>query len=854
MEIFNNLVQILPNIFYKIVYMSLIASIIGTIILIINKIFKNKISSKWKSRLWIIFIIMLIVPINIASKISIYNFLPIEIEGVQNTPIIVKEEYKEKTDDFTREIKSIPKSGIEAIEKETDANTKLSIINGYSNAERFIKNKQQYDVSKMKFTIINIVFPILWGIIVILLIVIYMISYIEFSKKMKANNNISDRMNEIFKKAKLKSKVKKNIKLVNQEYICMPSIFGILNIRILINDKLESLEDKEIEYIFMHELAHYKRKDNLLNFIITILKYIYFFNPIIHILIKSLRKDMELSCDEIAVSLVSEGEKKEYCRTLVHMAKEKKNKVLEGALCITDDKSNLENRINNIKLSKKFKKYKAIISIFSILIIFTIIPLFCTTRYGIITKIRKEILSRYGEVDSFYIKRNYYDYYNNESRVYYTETLMKNGEMNICNWSKESDNKTFLYYNFSENVRRLWIESEKKENKFISIDYGIGKFDGIIEYFGHLSVDLKNNNFFTQMSERYELEKKSKAISLNIDGKMCYKITIKENEEMYTDLYIDKETYLPIKEVMYEIEKEGEVKELNKIEYEIQINQNLEKEIINPNLDEFEYIQINDLEETFEEASLDNIEIKSISNTNQKPGEALFEEFDILETEELDLRYFIKTGTELRDLKVPSFRIYEKITEKWSNLRKLTKEDFKYYDVYIVINVNKNKTLKFKEKIYTDGDYCRNILFDIRNKNEENNNYQAELIVVKKEDKSNISYNFCEAKNEILFKSEKYALDKGKENMDKILEAIENYTNIDATNKLSNSGGFLRNVIPNEFWISNGKSIKETSIEERTAWEEIYEYRDWEDDRNFELHLYIDTETGEFISGKILFY
>ena len=84
-----------------------------------------------------------------------------------------------------------------------------------------------------------------------MLIVIYMISYIEFSKKMKANNNISDRMNEIFKKAKLKSKVKKNIKLVNQEYICMPSIFGILNIRILINDKLESLEDKEIEYIFM---------------------------------------------------------------------------------------------------------------------------------------------------------------------------------------------------------------------------------------------------------------------------------------------------------------------------------------------------------------------------------------------------------------------------------------------------------------------------------------------------------------------------------------------------------------------------------------------------------------------------
>lgn len=47
------------TIFYKLVYMSVIASIIGMAILIIRKMLSKKISPKWISRLWFLVLIAL---------------------------------------------------------------------------------------------------------------------------------------------------------------------------------------------------------------------------------------------------------------------------------------------------------------------------------------------------------------------------------------------------------------------------------------------------------------------------------------------------------------------------------------------------------------------------------------------------------------------------------------------------------------------------------------------------------------------------------------------------------------------------------------------------------------------------
>ncbi len=67
----------------------------------------------------------------------------------------------------------------------------------------------------------------------------------------------------------------------------------------------------------MHELAHYKRKDILLNKIFLIITSIYWFNPILWFCFKQIRQDMELKTDEIVLNKLPQEKQKEYAKSLV---------------------------------------------------------------------------------------------------------------------------------------------------------------------------------------------------------------------------------------------------------------------------------------------------------------------------------------------------------------------------------------------------------------------------------------------------------------------------------------------------------------------------------------------------------
>lgn len=69
-------------IFYKLVYMSAGAIIIGLAIIITKIIFKNKLSYKWITIFWGIFIASLIFPFEIRTHVSIYNLIPIYFENL----------------------------------------------------------------------------------------------------------------------------------------------------------------------------------------------------------------------------------------------------------------------------------------------------------------------------------------------------------------------------------------------------------------------------------------------------------------------------------------------------------------------------------------------------------------------------------------------------------------------------------------------------------------------------------------------------------------------------------------------------------------------------------------------------
>ena len=99
-----------------------------------------------------------------------------------------------------------------------------------------------------------------------------------------------------------------------------PAVFGWRRPRLLLPDGLcEKLEDRELRSVFLHELAHVKRADVLLNWVILFVRSLHWFNPLVWLAMRRLRADRELVCDAMVMSHLAAGERRAYGTTLIKL-------------------------------------------------------------------------------------------------------------------------------------------------------------------------------------------------------------------------------------------------------------------------------------------------------------------------------------------------------------------------------------------------------------------------------------------------------------------------------------------------------------------------------------------------------
>ena len=283
--------KIAQPIFYKLLYMSIIAAVIGFVILIIRKIFDKKISPTWKFGMWILFIIALIVPINIKTNVSIYSNIP-DIEQVQYISYSqeytkIKQENKANSIDYDMKWAKL---------KEEKPDGDFSYVNeeDISTVAEVQQRKDNITKGYIKSLIIDVIIPLTY-LACIILGFILMIGYsIHLNIKLKSTYLEDERIRNILENCKKELNIKKDIKILMQNIIKVPSIYGLFKPKILFHEDLLNLDDNALRYVILHELAHYKRKDVLLNYVLLSLEIVYWFNPLLWPIFKAIRNDIEL--------------------------------------------------------------------------------------------------------------------------------------------------------------------------------------------------------------------------------------------------------------------------------------------------------------------------------------------------------------------------------------------------------------------------------------------------------------------------------------------------------------------------------------------------------------------------------
>jgi len=96
--------------------------------------------------------------------------------------------------------------------------------------------------------------------------------------------------------------ISRQVQVWISELVDTPMVIGFIKPIILIPVAcINHLSTQQLEAILLHELAHIKRNDYLVNLFIATIEILFFFNPFARLLIRCIKQEREISCDDLVL-------------------------------------------------------------------------------------------------------------------------------------------------------------------------------------------------------------------------------------------------------------------------------------------------------------------------------------------------------------------------------------------------------------------------------------------------------------------------------------------------------------------------------------------------------------------------
>ena len=123
-----------------------------------------------------------------------------------------------------------------------------------------------------------------------------------------------------------------------------PLTFGVFRPTVLLPDDLRAGQ-AQFQLVLAHELAHIRRRDCLRKLMLAACLCLYWWNPLVWIMVRLANRDMELACDEAVLRILGPACKKSYALALLDMAQ---RQAKPSPLCSGFAKSCAEERVRAI--------------------------------------------------------------------------------------------------------------------------------------------------------------------------------------------------------------------------------------------------------------------------------------------------------------------------------------------------------------------------------------------------------------------------------------------------------------------------------------------------------------------------
>jgi bla regulator protein BlaR1 len=293
------------------------AGMLVLLVLAVQLVLRRRLTNRWRFALWWIVLARLLLPINPASTVSLFNFLSPRVQ--MENPMVARatpppREVSVKSADSNPVSSVMPPAP--AVAGEAASSPDLSA------RQRTILPVRPSSKSVAPVTYENYLMPGLagmWVAGVLLLTGVIAFQVLHFGRKLARTASSSDpRLQRLLDDCRREFGLARPVELRETGAVESPVLFGLRRPQLLLPRGIgDQFSDRELRYIFLHELAHVKRGDLWLNWVVAALQTVHWFNPLLWVGFARLRADRELACDELALLYAGDRAGTAYGETVV---------------------------------------------------------------------------------------------------------------------------------------------------------------------------------------------------------------------------------------------------------------------------------------------------------------------------------------------------------------------------------------------------------------------------------------------------------------------------------------------------------------------------------------------------------
>ena len=331
---------------------SLQAGALVLLVLAVQWLFRRQLASRWRFALWWIVLARLLLPFSPQSAVSVFNFFQpnIHVEGPRySTPV---EPAAVKVNPAQVSPLAVSPAKMESSKVEKFPPPMMAAPEHNQTAPALVSSAAATPEHSWSFD--DCLIPGLGGLWLAGVLVLsgaVAAQWLRFYRKLKRGSATADPiLQTLLDDCRREFGVLRRIELIETDAVQSPALFGLLRPRLLLPRGFGGqFAERELRYIFLHEIAHVKRGDLWLNWLVTALQILHWFNPLLWLGFARLRADRELACDELALLRAGDNLGTAYGETVVKLL-ENLNcpAAIPGLVGVLEDKQQMRRRISMI--------------------------------------------------------------------------------------------------------------------------------------------------------------------------------------------------------------------------------------------------------------------------------------------------------------------------------------------------------------------------------------------------------------------------------------------------------------------------------------------------------------------------